>query len=181
VLFFDERMKDSPKLKKWNKKNVEMHHFPFVSYRKYLPVVYSHMLVSAYLRSAKLDVFHSPEGLIPFLYPGKIIASFHYVPRGKLESGIFVRTFMMGARVAFAQLCRRARRIVVNKRNDKKLLVERHHYPAERVAVIEEEDMERIDWPKRTKKLLKLYKEVAGEGKAEKEEKKEEKAGAKKK
>lgn len=170
VLFFDERMKDSKKLAKWKQDNVEFHHFPFVHYRKYLPVVYSHMLISAFLRSAKLGVFHSPEGLIPFLYPGKIVTSFHYVPRGKLESGIFVRTFMMGARVAFAQLCKRARRIIVNKRNDKKLLVERHGYPEERVVVLEEDDLEQVDWPKRTRKLLKIYKEVAEEGSKEKKE-----------
>ena len=180
VLFFDERMKDSKKLAKWKQKNVELHHFPFVNYRKYLPVVYSHMLISAFLRSAKLDVFNSPEGLVPFLYPGKIITSFHYVPRGKLESGIFVRTFMMGARVAFAQLCKKARRIIVNKRNDKKLLIDRHGYPAERVVVLEEGDLERVDWPKRTKKLMALYKEVAEEDQVEKERKKAKKEQARK-
>ncbi len=79
VLFFDDRMKDTGKFKQ---KNVEIKHFPFIQYRTYLPVVYSHMLISAFLRSAKLDVFHSPEGLIPFIYPGKIVTTFHYVPRG---------------------------------------------------------------------------------------------------
>jgi hypothetical protein len=92
-----------------------------------------------------------------------MISTFHYVPRGKLESGLFVRTFMLGARVAFAQLCRRARRIIVFKANDKKLLVDRHGYPADRVVIMESEDMERIDWPKRSKQLLRLYGEVMNE------------------
>ncbi|MGH9856273.1 MAG: hypothetical protein ACRD4B_00380, partial [Acidobacteriota bacterium] len=91
VLFFDSRMKDT---KKFERQNVEIKHFPFVQYRQYLPVLYSHMLISAFLRAARLDVFHSPEGLIPFMYPGKIITSFHYVPKGERESNIFVRTFM---------------------------------------------------------------------------------------
>ncbi len=155
VLFFDERMKDT---KKFEAPNVVIKHFPFVQYRKYLPVVYSHMLISAFLRAARLDVFHSPEGLIPFVYPGKIVTTFHYVPRGVGESNLFVRTFMLGARPAFSQLCRRARRIIVSKDTDKKLLIERHKYPAERVVVIPEKDG---DGAVRTKQLLKVYEDVA--------------------
>ena len=162
VLFFDERMKST---KRFEAKNVIIKRFPFVQYRQYLPVLYSHMLISAFLRRARLDVFHSPEGLIPFVYPGKIITTFHYVPRGETESNLFVRTFMLGARVAFAQLCKRARRIIVNRRADKKLLVERHGYEADRVVVMEDEDMERVDWPRRVKQLIKVYEEVASEGK----------------
>lgn len=161
VLFFDSRMTNT---KRFAQDNVEIHHFPFVHYRKYLPVLYSHMLISAFLRTAKLDVFHSPEGLIPFLYPGKIITSFHYVPRGQTESNLFARTFMMGARAAFHQLCLRAKRIIVNKRSDKELLVEKHGYPTDQVVVMETEDIERVDWGARTKQLMKVYKEV-GEAK----------------
>src|SRR3989344_7219031 len=79
VLFFDSRMKNT---KKFERENVEIKHFPFVQYRKYMPVLYSHMLISAFLTAARLDIFHSPEGLIPFMYPGKIITTFHYVPKG---------------------------------------------------------------------------------------------------
>ncbi len=61
VLFFDSRSNN--RLKKFEQENVEIKHFPFIHYRQYLPVVYSHMLISAFLRSAKLDVFHSPEVL----------------------------------------------------------------------------------------------------------------------
>lgn len=163
VLFFDERMQDKKLLQQLDRKNVEIKRFPFVQYRRYLPVLYSHMLISGFLRAARLDVFHSPEGLVPFVYPGRMITTFHYVPRGKLESGLFVRTFMMGARVAFAQLCRRARRIVVFKSNDKKLLVERHGYPKDQVVLMETEDLERIDWPKRAQEFLRLYEEVVQE------------------
>lgn len=158
VLFFDSRMTNT---KRFEADNVEVKHFPFVQYRQYLPVVYSHMLISGFLRGAKLDVFHSPEGLIPFLYPGKIITTFHYVPRGEAESNLFVRTFMLGARTAFAQLCKRARRIIINKHSDKKILIEKHGYPEDRAVVMEMEDIERVDWPKRVRELMKVYKEVA--------------------
>jgi len=164
ILFFDERTKDLPCLEKYKKlKNVEVKKFPFVQYRQYLPVVYSHMLISGFLVSAKLDVFHSPEGLIPFMYPGKIITDFFYVPRGVGESGLFSRTFMLGARVAFSQLCRRARRIIVNTAADKKILVEKWKYPEHRATLIEEEDIARADWPKRVQRLMGVYKEVVEE------------------
>lgn len=157
VLFFDSRMKDTKKfthLKSGKQRpNVEVRYFPFVQYRAYLPVVYSHLLISAFLTAARMDVFHSPEGLIPFVYPGKIITTFHYVPRGVLESNLFVRSFMLGARVAFAQLCRRAWRIIISKEGDKKLLVERHGYPAKQIVVM-------LDLTE-VKKLLTIYREVA--------------------
>lgn len=157
VLFFDSRTKNT---KKFERENVEIKHFPFVQYRKYLPVVYSHMLISSFLTAARLDVFHSPEGLIPFMYPGKIITTFHYVPKGESESNVFVRTFMLGARVAFAQLLKRAKRIIVNNRTDKKLLVEKHKYSAHKVVVMEEDDINQVDWGKRVKELKKLYTEI---------------------
>jgi hypothetical protein len=164
VLFFDSRMQDT---KKFERKNVIIQHFPFIHYRQYLPVVYSHMLISAFLRNANVDVFHSPEGLIPFLYPGRIVTNFHYVPRGKTESNLFVRTFMLGARVAFSQLCKRAKRIIVNTPQDKKLLASIHGYPEEKIVVMETDDLERVDWPKRVRTLMKVYSEVAQAGKKE--------------
>lgn len=168
VIFFDERMEST---KKFERPNVEIKRFPFVQYRRYLPVVYSHMLISSFLAAARLDVFHSPEGLIPYLYPGKIVATFHYVPKGESESNLFVRTFMLGARTAFAKLCKRAKRIVVNSQSDKKILVERHSYSAERVVVMEMDNMARAPWSRRVKALLKVYKEVAGKKEKEKKEK----------
>lgn len=160
VLFFDERLKDSRKLKRYALPNVEIKHFPFIQYRRFLPVIYSHMLISSFLTAARLDVYHSPEGLIPYLYLGKIVTTFHYVPRGESDSNLFVRTFMLGARVAFAGLCRRAKRIIVSSMEDKKLLVQRHGYPAERVVVMELDDGTRTEWTARVRELLKVYRQV---------------------
>src|SRR3989344_989644 len=157
VLFFDDRMKDT---KKFERKNVEIKHFPFVQYRKYMPVVYSHMLISGFLTAAGLDVFHSPEGLIPFMYPGKIVTTFHYVPRGATESNLFVRTFMLGARPAFAQLCKRAKCIIVHKPSDRVLLGELHGYPDERIAVLEVDDLNQVDWGKYISDLMDVYKRL---------------------
>lgn len=176
VLFFDARMKGSKKIKKFQQPNVEIKHFPFVQYRRYLPVVYSHMLVSSYLTAARLDVFHSPEGLIPYLYPGRIVTTFHYVPGGESESNIFVRTFMLGARAAFAQLCKRAKRIVVNNGADKTLLLDKHGCDTKQVVVMDTEDIAQVEWSRRVNDLLGLYREVTRKKiKATKEKKVEKK------
>jgi hypothetical protein len=144
--------------KRFEGKNVEIKHFPFIHYRQYLPVVYSHMLISAFLQTAHLDVFHSPEGLIPFLYPGNIITTFHHVPKGDSESNLFVRTIMLGARMAFAQLCRRAKRIIVSSEKDKQTLVDRHGYAATKVVIMP--DKGKPDWKSRVRQLLAVYDEV---------------------
>ncbi len=169
VLFFDDRMKDT---KKFERPNVEIKHFPFVQYRKYLPVVYSHMMISGFLTTARLSVFHSPEGLIPFVYLGKVVTTFHYVPKGESESNVFVRTFMLGARVAFAKLCKRANYIIVNGRVDKRLLVEKHKCGAGQVVVMENDDLERVDWSRRVKELMKLYRRLGVKKKKVKAKKK---------
>ena len=157
VLFFDERMKGAKKLSKFKQENVIIKHFPFYQYRRYLPVLYSHMLISSFIAAARLNVFHSPEGLIPLAYPGKTVTTFHYVPKGKSESNLFVRTFMLGARTAFAQLCKRAKRIIVNNRSDKNLLMEAHGCGNDQVVVMEQDDIERVDWSKRVRDLMKVY------------------------
>jgi hypothetical protein len=166
VLFFDGKLADRHRLNLFlqalDRPNVEVRTFPFMQYRRYLPVMYSHLLMAAFLRSAKLDVFHSPEGLIPMAYPGKMITTFHYVPRGKLESNLFVRTFMLGARVAFTQMCRAADRIVVTHESDKKLLEELWHYPSKQIMLLPL----RKAWKAQAEELLGLYERVAKPRKA---------------
>lgn len=161
VLFFDQRMKGSKKLKKYEGTNVEIKHFPFVYYRKYLPVVYSHMLISSYITAARLDVFHSPEGLIPMLYPGRIVTTFHYVPHRTSESNLFVRTFMLGARVAFSSLCKRAKKIIVNSQEEKARLIDRHGCKDKQVVIMNINPSQKINWQTEAKKLLAVYKTVA--------------------
>lgn len=153
VLFFDSRMAD---VKRFEQSNVEIKHFPFVHYRRYLPVVYSHMLISAFLRSAKLDVFHSPEGLIPYAYLGNIVTTFHYVPRGQTESNMFVKALMLGARVAFAQLVYRAQKIVVDSVQKKKMLMELHGCSAEQVVVVSM-PKKKADWKKHSEAMMHVY------------------------
>lgn len=74
VLFFDSRMQDTAE---FHKPNVTVRHFPFYQYKKFLPFSYSHMLITALLLKERLDVFHTPGGMLPLTYPKKSIVTIH--------------------------------------------------------------------------------------------------------
>lgn len=161
IVFLDARTPPAEAEEFAGRPNVEIKHFPFAQYRAYLPFVYAHMLVSAFLTAARLDVFHSPEGLIPYLYPGKIVTTFHWVPLGERGTNIFMRTWMLGARMGFAALAWRAHRVLLRREGDKALLCTVHHFPAERAVVTHCEDFSDLDWDGHARQILGVYQDLA--------------------
>jgi len=172
VIFVDARL-PREELEKLKRKNTEIRYFPFNQYRAYLPFFYSHMLVSSILTAARLDLFHSPEGLIPYLYPGKVVATFHWVPTGKRDSNIFVNTWMLGARVGFSALCRKASHILLRTGKDRDILCGIHNYPENRAHVITCVDCKTVDWKEHTKEVMDIYKSTKKEKAIKPEIKKE--------
>lgn len=160
ILFLDARTSPTEVEEFTGLPNVEIKNFPFAQYRAYLPFFYSHMLVSAFLVAARLDVFHSPEGLIPYLYPGKIVATFHWVPLGKRGTNIFLKTWMLGARIGFSALSRKADRIILRREGDRALLCGVHRYPATRAVVAHCEDLGEVDWDAHADEILAVYRDV---------------------
>jgi hypothetical protein len=160
VLFVDSRMPQED-LERFNRPNAEIKHFPFAQYRSYLPFVYAHMLVSSYLTAARLDLFHSPEGLIPYLYPGKIIATFHWVPTGYRDANVFVKTWMLGARTGFKAFSRKADRIILLRSRDHDILCEIHGYPEKHAVVLTCQDLKTLDWPAHARDVRAVYEELA--------------------
>src|SRR3989338_7974526 len=71
VLFFDNRFKEVEEFKKY--KNVSVKFFPFYQYKKYLPIVYSKMLITGVLNHENLDLFHSPANTLPLYYQKKSV------------------------------------------------------------------------------------------------------------
>ncbi|MFH0805184.1 MAG: glycosyltransferase family 1 protein, partial [Patescibacteria group bacterium] len=57
--------------------NITVNTFPFSQYNKFLPFAYSHLLITASLMRANLDVFHSPVTSLPLTYPRKSIVTVH--------------------------------------------------------------------------------------------------------
>lgn len=83
VLFFDNRVRKKD-VERFKIDRVKIVNFPFSSYRRYLPGVYSEILVNAMFSREKLDILHSPGGSIPLSYRGKTVVT---------ESGIGIRKF----------------------------------------------------------------------------------------
>jgi len=160
VVFLDARTPAADVAEFAGRPRVEIRHFPFTQYRAYLPFVYTHMLVSSCLTAARLDVFHSPEGLIPYLYLGNIVATFHWVPLGERGTNVFLKTWMFGARMGFSVLCRKAVRILLRREGDKKLLCEVHRYPERRAVVMHCEDLGSVDWDTHVADVLAVYRDV---------------------
>ncbi len=156
VLFVDSRMPES-EITGFKRLNTEIKHFPFSQYRAYLPFVYAHMLVSGFLTAARLDVFHSPEGLIPFLYPGKVVATFHWVPMGKRDANVFMKTWMFGARTGFAAFCRKASCIILRSGKDRDILCGIHGYPEEHAVVLPCVDLHNTDWKHHAREVRGIY------------------------
>jgi len=102
VLFFDNRVRKKD-AERFNAKGVKIVHFPFSSYQRYLPGVYSEVLINATLLREKLDILHSLGGIIPLAYRGKTIVTFANLaihkhsdmfPRYQRLSASFTRTIL---------------------------------------------------------------------------------------
>jgi glycosyltransferase involved in cell wall biosynthesis len=66
VLFLDERTNSAvlQEIGEWGGK-IELRKLRFSSYKRFLPYVYSHLLIANQIKAAKLDVFHSPANIVP--------------------------------------------------------------------------------------------------------------------
>jgi glycosyltransferase involved in cell wall biosynthesis len=74
VLFFNYRVREKD-VKKFEKPNVTIRHFPFSYYKRFLPLIYSETLVSAFFLRDKLDILHVPGGGSPLTYKGRLVVT----------------------------------------------------------------------------------------------------------
>lgn len=77
VLFFDHKMSPDSIAELRERDNVTIRRFPLSKHKKYLPIAYSHGFVSQTLKSAKLDLFHSPAYTIPLRYNKPSVVTVH--------------------------------------------------------------------------------------------------------
>ena len=115
VLFFDWRFKEFNEFKQ---KNVIIKNFPFSQYNKFLPFAYSHMLISASLVKASLDVFHSPISSLPLTYTKKSIITVHDLAIYKNPSWFPSQIF--STKLLVPQSLRKADKIIAVSNSTKK-------------------------------------------------------------
>lgn len=133
VLFFDNRVRKKD-IKRFENFGVKIRHFPFSSYRRYLPGVYSEVLLNSMFAREKLDVLHSPGGIIPLTYRGKKVVTeanmaIHkfsdMFPRYQRLSASFNRTILS-----------RANSVITNSEAVKKDVIDFFGIPPEKITPI---------------------------------------------
>lgn len=138
VLFFDSRFKNTGE---FEASNVEIKFFPFYQYKKYLPVTYSQMLVSAFLNREKLDVFHSPANIVPLFYTRPSVVTVHDLAIYKYPQ-FFPKKFLsrqvFSTKVLVPRTMEKAVKIIAVSKNTKTDIIEEFGIPEEKIKVIYE-------------------------------------------
>jgi len=138
VLFFDDHFKD---FGEFEGDRVKIKTFPFYQYKKYLPVTYSQMLISAFLKREKLDLLHSPANIIPLFYNQPAVVTVHDLAIYKYPE-FFPKKFLsrqaFATRVLVPQTLKKAQKIIAVSKNTKKDIIELFGVPEEKIVVIYE-------------------------------------------
>ncbi len=136
ILFFDNRILST---KPYEQKNVTIRQFPFYQYKRYLPIAYSHMLISAFITREKLDLFHSPATILPYLYTGRSVITVHdfaiYEHADWFPSKYLSRQ-QLSTHMLVPRSVRAAEKIIAISEHTKKDLKKHFHVSESRVHVI---------------------------------------------
>lgn len=133
VLFFSYR--PNP-FTEFDKPNVTIKHFPFARYKKFLPFSYSHLLIAAVLKQAKLDVFHSPANTLPLSYTGRSIITIHDLAIYKNPEWFPGQVF--STKVLVPQSLKKANRIIAVSQSTANDIEELFRVPSSKVMVVPE-------------------------------------------
>ncbi len=134
ILFFD-RTVEQRRLLKFRKPNTKIRFFPFIQYAKFLPFVYSHYLVTAFLEREKLDVFHSPVLSLPTNYKKVAVVTAHDLTIFKFPE-LYTDRIASLARSSVSQVVQQAKKIIAVSVSTKKDLGELFGVPADKIRVI---------------------------------------------
>lgn len=138
VLFFDHRMPNTELVKELReRKNVEMHKFPYSEYKRYLPFGYSHVVVANALKKATLDLFHSPAYVIPLQYRGPSVITVHDLAIYK-DPNWFPPKQGFSTKVAVPNSVKKADRVIAVSEATAKMARELFDVPEEKVNVVYE-------------------------------------------
>ena len=133
VLFFDARMRN---IQTFNRPNAVARYFPFSQYRKFLPFVYSHLLISAALNKEALDLFHAPANIIPLGYTKASVVTVHDL--AIYQNPAWFPTQVLSTRLLVPKSLSRARAIIAVSQSTAKDLRELFSIPKSKIHVVPE-------------------------------------------
>lgn len=131
VLFFDKGVGDAGNFKK---KNSEIKFFPYKEYKKFLPIAYSHLLISSFASRENLDIFHSPASTIPLAYGRNAVITIHDLAIYK-NSDWFPKQ-LFSTKISVPQSLRKAKKIIAVSEYTKKDLMDILNIPEDKIEVV---------------------------------------------
>ncbi len=136
VLFFDNYFTSGDQ---FAQDNVEVKALPFYQYKKYLPIAYSQMLISAFLTREKLDVFHAPANTYPLPYTRPTVVTVHDLAIYKYPK-LFPKNLIGRQKFSTSVLVPRslikASKIIAISKNTKRDIVEEFGIPENKISVV---------------------------------------------
>ncbi|MBI4093323.1 MAG: glycosyltransferase family 4 protein [Candidatus Kerfeldbacteria bacterium] len=136
VLFFDSRM-DRDKAQEFEQSKVKVKFFPFSQYRRFLPVGYSHLLITGFLMRERLDLFHAPATSLPLTYRGKAVVTVHDLAIYK-HPKLFPGHQFLSTRLVVPRSIKRAKRIIAVSEATKRDVRQLFRVAEKRIQVIYE-------------------------------------------
>lgn len=137
VLFFDERLsKEAADRLIGSAQGVVARFFPFHEYKHFLPVAYSHILMTGFISREKLDVFHLPGGLLPLTYTGRSVVTIHDL--AIVDHPEWFPPQVLATRIGLPQTIKRAMTLIVPSHATAANLEKHFKVAPDRIAVIPE-------------------------------------------
>lgn len=134
VLFFDNRVRRRD-IQKFSQKNVKIRHFPFSAHKKYLPGIYSELLITGTLTKEKLDILHSPGGEIPLTYRIPTVITAHNLALFKYPE-LFSKTERIMAKVMPRAPFKKAKIVIATSKAAKEDIVNFFKIDPKKIKVI---------------------------------------------
>lgn len=159
VLFFDRRISDED-LSRFQKAKAKVKYFPFHQYKKFLPGVYSELLIAAAIKKEKLDIFHSPKHALPLAYRGKCLITVHDLAVFKRPQ-LFSKKGVSQAKKALASTLKKCQKIIAVSQATKNDINEIFKIPKNKIEIINnglDKIFHRVPSEKETRKVLDKYK-----------------------
>jgi len=135
VLFFDSRT-SSERTQEFEHPNARIVHFPFSQYRRFLPLTYSHILITGVLLKQRLDLYHAPATSLPLTYTGRSVVTVHDLAIYKYPK--FFPAQHLSTKLVVPRSIKRAKRIIAVSEATKQDLETHFHVSPKKIRVIYE-------------------------------------------
>lgn len=134
VLFFA----DGLVAEKFKQTNVKIIVLPAYKYKKFLPLIYIHLLVPILMRQSKCDLMLFPANIIPLGWRGQSVLVIHDLAVYKLPELFPEQVINLDRRVLVPSSVRRAKRIIAVSHSTKNDIVALFKIAPEKISVVPE-------------------------------------------